>query len=119
MWQLGHEVVLTRAVLAHCGIQLDPMCPTCNSDEESFPHCLLYCPRAMHIWQLCGVEPPPTFQNTADIFRWLQVSCSGNSCLVLIIHWHVWCSRNRLVFEGELRAAETVTARILAHFLTV
>lgn len=66
-WQVSHEALPMRSLLANRGINISKTCSLCNVSEEDFSHCFFGCDRAKEVWRLSfpgGVQIPSFSDNT-------------------------------------------------------
>jgi hypothetical protein len=114
-WQLIHNRIPTRDILARCGIirgDNSRVCVMCANSLESSRHLFLHCDFASRVW--------------TDIFRWLGVIIIMSSSLPILLHyllgfaktkktrkgymlvWHtalwlIWRLRNEVIFNNSAK----------------
>jgi len=54
IWQVCHNSIPSKHVLHHRRVNVSATCPCCNGEDESIPHCIILCPRAVAVWSGCG-----------------------------------------------------------------
>lgn len=106
--------ILTRDVLRRRGLQVERDCVMCsNCPVESGLHLFFLCPYAVEVWYHIGnslrrhlMKPGLTVQVIWE-GSWTMVKESGGlnyaqwmSRFICVI-WHIWKTRNRLIFEAE------------------
>lgn len=57
-WLLLRDRLNTKANLHRKTIAPDSSCPRCAQRHEDASHLALHCPRAVHVWDLLGLQPP-------------------------------------------------------------
>ena len=105
-----HNSVLVRQVVATRGINCDPICPLCKSQEETILHLLRDCPFAATFWR--AIKTPQLLSRLShlDLLEWLKKNylCSNQqqanglpwSIQFLFAIWGLWKHRNIVVFEN-------------------
>ncbi|KAE8683251.1 hypothetical protein F3Y22_tig00111213pilonHSYRG00590 [Hibiscus syriacus] len=106
MPSVGLDPTITRRCLSN-----DLSCLNCNLHEETILHALRDCPSAKEVWDRTLPQSPPTDFFSHDLIHWLHSYISNNLihhslnipwCLVCSsMVWHVWKSRNDLVFNDQ------------------
>jgi len=56
LWQLCHKALPSRGTLLRRGIQLDPLCPACNTEIEDTDHIFIHCPMAQKVWEMAVTQ---------------------------------------------------------------
>ncbi|VFQ91509.1 unnamed protein product [Cuscuta campestris] len=92
-WRAFHDILLVACLLESKGIQLDTLCRSCGSAEESVTHVFMACPVAQRLWRVLGVK----------------VVNNHGYCFDSLLHWTYFnfCSRTG-------REMDCVEAGILA-----
>lgn len=70
--------------------------------------------RASAVWRGCGFQQVHFPADVADIFSWLRAAVRQFGVIIPIAMWFIWCSRNRLVFDGKITPTSSVQAQILS-----
>ncbi|AET03840.1 hypothetical protein MTR_8g076330 [Medicago truncatula] len=109
---------LTKYVLHHRGVNVSAICPCCNRKDESIPHCLILCPRAVAVWSGCEFPNVSSLcinnpsSNMRDI---IQMLLSKIGSVAPIIMWNLSCTRNKLVFDGIQLIVRTAVSAVYAQ----
>ncbi|KAL9858097.1 putative reverse transcriptase zinc-binding domain-containing protein [Arabidopsis thaliana] len=82
LWRTISKALPTRSRLLTRGMDIDPHCPRCPTEEETINHVLFTCPYAASIWSLSN-------------FPWLPEQRLAPFWLI----WRLWRARNNLVFN--------------------
>ncbi|XP_057426156.1 uncharacterized protein LOC130719554 [Lotus japonicus] len=103
-WRACHDVLLVRAVLAHCGVELDPICPLCGEVEKTGCHALFLCREVAPIW--FGSHLSMDFRQAPHgftVLNWLhQIFNEKDDWVVdsvLTLMLAIWERRNKWCFE--------------------
>ena len=108
LWQCSHDSIPNHILLANRGMNISPLCLTCNSAPETIIHALRDCPKAQSFWNsfssLCSAA---SFYDT-QLMVWLRINCKSMQqcnateldCAIIfpIAVWVLWLHRNNLVF---------------------
>ena len=108
LWQLCHKALPSRGTLLRRGVQLDPLCPACNTEIEDTDHIFIHCPTAQKVWELAVTHqwiPMLPFDNSvSSLHDGLHVLAHNRhprlSRIVLLL-WSLWKSRNARTFKNE------------------
>lgn len=104
-WQMCHDSLLTRSLLANRGININNMCPLCGLMEEYFFHCFSSCDWDKDVWILCfhNSLQIPSINTSALLYRekdvWIFLD--NNGMLAPCVMWKLWCRRNRCILYGD------------------
>ena len=123
LWQCSHDSIPNHILLANRGMNISPLCPTCNSAPETIIHALRNCPKAQSLWNsfspLCSAA---SFYDT-QLMVWLRINCklmhqcnaTELDCAIIfpIAVWVLWLHRNNLVF-GKSTTQKDLKAETLA-----
>ena len=109
LWQLCHASLPTRGTLVKRGLQIDPVCPLCNSGIEDLEHLFLQCPVVQDVWYLANLHKwlsiPLRVAPGDTIQYWLSKLRLSSSPVqldrVVALLWSIWKSRNNVVFCNE------------------
>jgi len=52
LWQLFYASLLTKGTLLKRGMNIDPLCPSCQSEIEDADHLFLHCHITREFWRL-------------------------------------------------------------------
>ncbi|KAJ1438418.1 Reverse transcriptase zinc-binding domain [Sesbania bispinosa] len=114
IWQVCHNSLPTRDILAHRGVPLSATCPLCNSSEEMIIHCLRDCAKAKEVWHGLGLDQRSTFYHDVPIIVWLTTGIKQDINLFLSTIWGVWRNRNVVVFDKTLSPVWEIIHDILS-----
>ena len=118
IWQVCHNSIPSKHVLHHRGVNVSATCPCCNVEDESIPHCLILCSRAVAVWFGCGFPDVSSLcannpsSNMRDI---IQMLLSKIGSISPIIMWNLWCTRNKLVFDDIQPIVSTTVSAVYAQ----
>lgn len=114
LWQVCHRAVPTRSILKRRGVAREEECPLCLTEQETIIHCLFSCPRAVQLWNSCGLGDvsPPIGENA--LLGWFRHHCSLNGVMIPCVVWFLWISRNKKVFNNQDVQATTMLAQVLS-----
>ncbi|GKU91977.1 hypothetical protein SLEP1_g5773 [Rubroshorea leprosula] len=109
VWLLWRGKILTNSVRFERHMAPTPVCPRCEQSPETPLHLLRDCFYSRLVWQSASLLPIDFFSLNFD--SWLkrnaitprQKTNSPNlwPFVFLATIWHLWKSRNKLVFEGQ------------------
>jgi ribonuclease HI len=105
-WKLLQNALPIKTELVKRGIQCDPKCQLCHSENESSTHLFMQCHFARAVWLGVDITTRPLIENQITIQHWIQNLITGNSPpyalkLVLTTLWCIWFHRNQVTFEGK------------------
>jgi hypothetical protein len=104
LWRIAHNSLPFRLNLQRRGMDIDPVCPSCNRLNEDGCHLFLRCKAAKEIWRSFGMEeirndliqcngPQEMISHVLQLTR-------SQKLLVLALLWWRWKDRNKVV-AGE------------------
>ncbi|KAK8711044.1 hypothetical protein V6N13_146346 [Hibiscus sabdariffa] len=103
MWRIANNYISTFANLQVKRLNVNNICPLCQSSSETVSHLMKECSFASKLQYALNV---PTSCNSAmnGWFDWLVIFfCSldenRKKCL-MVIYWVVWFTRNKVVYEN-------------------
>ena len=108
-WQLRHASLPTRGNLLARGLDIDPLCPHCNTTIEDNEHLFLRCPNAQVIWQLAHdhnwVTVDATTRSPLTLPNWLSFikQSVGTTKLdrIVALLMSIWKTRNNIIFRND------------------
>ncbi|GLT49358.1 hypothetical protein SLA2020_229210 [Shorea laevis] len=119
VWLLWRGKVLTNSVRFERHMASTPVCPRCEQAPETPLHLLRDCFHSRLVWESASLLPTDFFYLNFE--SWLKknatISRLGNSSpdlwsyVFLATIWHLWKSRNRLVFEGQRHLPHMVASQ--------
>lgn len=90
---------------------------------EDLDHLFFHCPFAASVWGRIRLAQPssPRLFSFQDLKSLLLLQPRGRgwnwmASLAVSVIWHLWCSRNRLVFDGKHTSPLQVSLQALATF---
>ena len=104
LWQLFHNVVLTRDVMKHQGWKGNPKCSFCEGRETSH-HLFFTCPVARVTWRTvaCMFGTALCPDNIWQAYVWCYTFFPGGENFytagIAVVCWAIWSCRNRATFE--------------------
>ncbi|KAJ0578957.1 putative reverse transcriptase zinc-binding domain-containing protein [Helianthus annuus] len=123
-WRLGMDRVPTALALMKRNIDIgDPVCPLCNSEEESADHVFLACFVASMVWQGISVwcKIPSIFAfSLKDLLSFhidLKVSDKKRKAVhgvIMVACWGLWRARNGFKFSNATVKIEGIISEIKA-----
>ncbi|XP_019088171.1 PREDICTED: uncharacterized protein LOC109127621 [Camelina sativa] len=120
-WKALHGSLVVTERLQTRAIRNFDGCMFCNAEMESINHILFLCPFARQVWALSNIPSPflgfgnSIFENMYHLFSLKQM---GNNIDELKsafawILWHLWKTRNSLLFEGFALSSDVVVQKAL------
>jgi ribonuclease HI len=105
LWQACQNILPTKDNLSKRGMDLDPMCMFCNSEQETVLHILWECPSAMDVWGSTGSNMQKC-SNTGTTFSALMEYMFNNCSIAEVelnaeIARRIWFRRNAVLHDGE------------------
>ncbi|GLU16148.1 hypothetical protein SLE2022_325970 [Rubroshorea leprosula] len=122
VWLLVRGRVLTNSVRVACHMAPLPLCPRCDSSNETPIHLLRDCFYAKTVWSLLGFAMSEFL--TLDSFPWLKKFSTisraftfrqaevSRAILFLSAIWLIWKDRNALVFQNHRSRPQKLCAMI-------
>lgn len=109
-WLLLHQRLKTRMFLTARGLNIDIVCPLCNSASESCQHIFFGCKFAKEVWKKTlathGISRNPSMWGNE--LRWLKTNCKGRNVRAKLIRvlfsctvYMIWWERNKRIFAQE------------------
>ena len=109
LWQLCHNVLPVKGILARRGCNVDPQCPLCATEIESIHHLFWDCHATKRVWDLAvqhhwilphllghlNNEWPSTLRNVTKISRLSEIQKFS------FLLWIIWKGRNAVIFQNE------------------
>ena len=110
IWQLCHASLPTRGTLFKRVLQIDPICPLCNTNIEDMKHLFLRCHAAQEVWRLANDHNWVSINMPSDSFgsvqNWLSNLRTSTPLVALdrivALLWSTWKTRNSKVFRNEI-----------------
>lgn len=124
LWNGVHNILPTGTFLSSRITNFDPQCVVCDFPYENLLHIFRDCYVAMNIWSEVLKHHTPKNHNlffTLDWMGWLEFNLNQNDCWVskfTTAFWHIWCSRNKAVFEKAVNHPRFLYNRVMADFFT-
>ncbi|KAJ1382015.1 Ribonuclease H domain [Sesbania bispinosa] len=115
IWLIRWNALPTNSTLHARGGFIPAVCPLCHAEEESLPHCLLYCHLARGVWEsfhlYSEVQPVPG----VSWLMWVKDNYSKHDNVFLVALWKIWCARNKYIFEAESATVQQVVSQTLVY----
>ncbi|KAH9786019.1 reverse transcriptase domain-containing protein [Citrus sinensis] len=90
-------------------VEVSPICPICNAENESVLHCLVECLFAQSCWVLSSIG---TFGSCSSLFDWFEqvfTRCCKDDCnLAVMLCWRLWFNRNDKVWNNHGSQAQSL-----------
>lgn len=124
MWNGGHNILPTASFLATRIPNFDPTCPQCDRCPDSLLHMLRDCHVAKSVWgKILHYHQPKNVRNFFNLGwdDWIHFNCDQNDFWKVkfsTTFWHLWCSRNKAVFERAVNHPRFLYSRVMADFFT-
>ncbi|GLU24096.1 hypothetical protein SLE2022_400600 [Rubroshorea leprosula] len=109
VWLLWRGKVLTNSVRFERHMAPTPVCPRCEQSPETPLHLLRDCFYSRLVWESVSLLPTDFFSLNFDSWLKRNAITPGRKTnspnlwpfVFLATIWHLWKSRNKLVFEGQ------------------
>ena len=75
LWQCYHFSILVCALLAERGMDISPICPMCNSANETIIRALRDCPKAQEFWNSFSPPMQSSLFYGTQLTDWLRLNC--------------------------------------------
>ncbi|CAN6555765.1 unnamed protein product [Malus baccata var. baccata] len=129
MWKTLHEALATMKNLYIRRSSPSPICPLCNSQDESIEHLFLFCPWVEVVWFGGMLNLRPIRQHVSSWASWLmQMGAAENGSAEVRINrisyiaftcWHIWKSRCEFQFNNQAiypsRVVDAVSRSVSAY----
>ena len=131
-WKACMDGLPTRLNLARRGLNIETMCPQCETALESTSHALIHCEKLGDVWwswHTCPVNLLGRDINLVDIALEILEAGSPQDLEILVATaWSIWLNRNKVVHESggsspsqiwnmARRTHEDYCDAIASHFL--
>ena len=104
-FKLKHMILPTKDVLCKTGLDIDKVCPLCNSEPESHSHLFIYCSHTWVAWNLVEhllkIYTGNKYFHLSDPMRILGQNLKlVESIIVVKMLRQIWIIRCLLVFQN-------------------
>ncbi|XP_062099802.1 uncharacterized protein LOC133805647 [Humulus lupulus] len=103
LWQAAKECLPTRVQLQTRHVLVDPLCPFCQTEQETIGHVLVSCDFSGLCWRQAGLAISTMI--TGSFSEWLSAQFarfSGDQRAdIAMICWALWHCRNQLVWQQK------------------
>lgn len=103
LWLVWKNKNLTWRNLQKKGWHGPGMCYLCGKKEEDNLHLFYFYPFALETLTIvCGRLKinTPVYQSTEECLNWWINRGKSVRTIPILFHWHIWCTRNRRLFDG-------------------
>ena len=104
LWQICHNSLGVRAVLAHRHIIPFNHCALCSGHEESLDHLFGACPSLIPLWQLSALKEwiPHSLHGAAVQITLSSLRYDRSSIIKFVfLLWSIWKERNAIIFHSD------------------
>lgn len=112
VWRVLSKCLPTREQLSLKHVQLSVVCHVCNLETETTMHCLVSCHFAKQCWNI--LMPDMQWEDETDFSVWLATVLASTSIKkkaeVVTLCWHIWKSRNDLIWNNKPSSVNKVVA---------
>jgi hypothetical protein len=115
-WLLCRDRLSTMANLHRKSITSDDSCSMCTLTREDASHIALFCPHAIQVWSILGLQPPISIDLIWDTPTPVGLDINIWPTVALVILWKLWDSRNARVFRNELHSTLDTLRNIVSDF---
>ncbi|KAK9030531.1 hypothetical protein V6N11_031956 [Hibiscus sabdariffa] len=113
MWRVANKFIPTFASLRSKRLNVNDVCPLCQSSSETLEHLLRDCYFVLELHNALDVSISQS-ADTDDWFTWLAVLfCSLNESVkmrLIVSYWAVWFTRNKVVHENVVPSVSECVA---------
>ena len=110
LWQLCQQALSTRATLLYRGLQVNPLCPGCNTSIEDVAHLFLQCSWVQEVWALASnhhwVSAFVYSSFSGNFLNWLSNLQTSSTLIptdrMVALLWSIWKTRNNKAFRDKL-----------------
>ncbi|XP_060202235.1 uncharacterized protein LOC132630693 [Lycium barbarum] len=117
-----HGRIYTRDRLNKWGMQMDPICPLCEKEQENIDHLFFQCDISCYIWAQVlrwqGINILPL--KWAEELQWCMSRCNGKNSSATIFKislaaavYHIWLQRNQVAFQGRRKSNDSLVKLII------
>ncbi|XP_074267371.1 uncharacterized protein LOC141590703 [Silene latifolia] len=115
MWQLCHEAIPTKSLLATRLGSGDGLCPRCFGDMETCLHVVRDCGWGDGVWEEMGIEVDRTI-GVVRVREWVEGMLRERGVRerreFMVTCWVLWEKRDKVVFEEARWETERIVRRI-------
>ncbi|XP_023632551.1 uncharacterized protein LOC111828559 [Capsella rubella] len=105
MWIANLDRLPTKTRLANWGVNINPICDLCNTNQESRDHLFLTCDYALYIWNAVSRRlslPGLRFQNWMELIAWTKTKnirspTTLRKLVAEAVIYALWKQRNNVV----------------------
>ncbi|KAK2447871.1 putative mitochondrial protein [Trifolium repens] len=104
LWRLGKNILPTRANLEKKGVQIENLCPQCQSAPETVDHIFLHCHLSQLTWfsSQLGAHVPQSMPIHLWLLQGLTCDDTRGAQLFCVLMWKIWNARNNLIFNNKI-----------------
>jgi len=133
-WQLCHASLPTKATLSKKCMNIDSLCPFCQSEIEDQNHLFLHCPISQEYWTLAVAHnwinsnfiSSQYYSILQRLLSPINATFATKIERVLSLLLSIWNTRNNIVFSNEtsipgsilIRAKKATAEGCIRHKLT-
>ncbi|KAF7809070.1 putative ribonuclease H-like domain, reverse transcriptase zinc-binding domain-containing protein [Senna tora] len=121
IWTCLRNALPCRSILQQRGIPISPLCPFCSNHNETLIHLFLECEFSKQVWLKAGSNIQIQYYRDFDSWIKANATCKDISTLniprgtvFIYLLWHIWNSRNNLIFNLVTVKPEQVAYKGLA-----
>ena len=122
LWLVMNDKNLTWRNLQRKGWQGPGFCILCGANEEDNKHLFYFCPFVIETSQLlieCLKIQIPQFEGTKDCLQWWMQRGKSLWPIPILFHWHLWCGRNKKIFEGRCVNPADIANKIYIEWASI
>jgi len=122
MMLVAHGRLYTKDKMIHWGISVNPVCPLCESENESISHLFFQCSVSASVWNklLQWLGQRRQAKAWEEELTLAVNHHNGNSVATTIYRmaltgciYYMWQERNQIVFQGKRRKISDLVKRII------
>ncbi|KAA3486627.1 reverse transcriptase [Gossypium australe] len=122
MWKIANKYLPTLHNLKRRQLAVNPLCPVCQTEEESVEHLFRECPFTHQVLRRVGM-PLSTDNREASWKNWLASEFENQNIEACKIrsnaYWAIWYNHNKLYHEGVREHVNDVVGFIKAYYTEI
>ena len=114
-WLIWRNKNLTWETLQRKGWQGPGYCVLCKEHEENNYHLFYKCSFALEVTNtICSFLrlPNPQYNTLEECIWWWFQRGRHLHATPIIMHWHVWCGRNGMIFADQHCTLHSISVKI-------